>query len=81
MGMQKFFADKKGKFEIHCPRCGKSREVSANDFISKHKLKAKCKCTAEFSVRLEFRGHHRKETRLDGFVEDKLDPRLGLYVL
>ena len=69
MGIQNFFVDEDGKFEICCPRCGIRKVALAKDFIGKHKFQVKCKCKSVFGIQLDFRKKHRKKTRLDGFVE------------
>ena len=69
MGIQNFFVDEDGKFEICCPRCEMRKVALAKDFIGKYKFQVKCKCKSVFGIQLDFRKKHRTKTNLDGFVE------------
>ena len=51
---------------LTCPPCGHQREISADKFKGKHKLKVKCLCKNVFAVILEFRSKPRKKTLLTG---------------
>ncbi|UCD87974.1 MAG: PilZ domain-containing protein [Desulfobacterales bacterium] len=51
-----------------CPNCGTSKTAKVTRFKGhKGPLKIRCKCALTFSVSLEFRRAHRKQTNLTGY--------------
>ena len=51
-----------------CPKCGTSKTAEVAKFKgSKNPLEIECKCASTYPVFLEFRGAHRRETRLKGY--------------
>jgi hypothetical protein len=64
---QKSFVDEENTTLIVCPECDVSRRISVAQFKgTNHIIKAKCPCGEQFTVNLNFRYGHRKDTLLRG---------------
>ena len=71
---KKVFVSEDDMATITCPACGLTRQVSVASYCGKKsRIKVRCKCERKFTVDLEFRQHHRKETDLDGFYDIEAD--------
>jgi len=52
---------------VICPACNKAKRINAEPYLDKkHGIKVRCACGEVFNLRLDFRGHYRKDTRLPG---------------
>ena len=59
-----------GNIIIHCPACGKVKEVSVTKFKDlKHSLTIRCVCKNKFQIHLDFRRKYRKSTALPAHFE------------
>lgn len=74
----KAFVPEDGLAAITCPNCGITKQVPVADYCGKKKsIKVRCRCQQTFTVELEFRQSHRKQTELQGFYEILSDRRRG----
>lgn len=66
----KTFVSENGVAVITCPNCGLTKQVPMAGYSGKrNRIKVRCRCHQIFSVELEFRQTHRKQTNLHGFYE------------
>ena len=52
---------------VICPACNKAKRINAKPYLDKkHTIKVRCGCGEMFNLRLDFRRHYRKDTKLPG---------------
>jgi len=52
---------------IICPACNTARHINAEPYrYKKHRIKVRCRCGAQFTLRLDYRRHYRKLISLPG---------------
>jgi len=68
MKFQKVFLKKDITTVIQCPKCRKTKVISAVKYIGNQRFKVKCSCGLVFGVELDFRQTYRKKSNLDGYV-------------
>jgi hypothetical protein len=61
------FVSEEGMATLSCPHCAMTRQVPVTKYRGKqHMPKVRCTCGQTFTVNLEFRQQHRKNTQLKG---------------
>lgn len=62
------YIQENGMAMLVCPKCGHVHKLKAEKFKdkSRERFLAKCQCSEVLRIRLEFRGHVRKEVLLSG---------------
>ena len=69
--VNRVFVSEDGMATISCPNCMITKQVPVADYRGKKQsLKVRCKCEQTFTVNLEFRQQHRKNTQLKGLYDN-----------
>ena len=81
-GTNRAFVSENGMATISCPNCMMTKQVAVAGYQDKqHSLKVRCKCQQTFTVNLEFRQQHRKNTELRGIYDILNDSGGGRAVI